>query len=180
MSSLLVRYGIDAYQPGYVIVPCLTQQIAAIRQRFPSVEVVRENALVAQAQSSLRTVTVPFWKFDLKFAMACKIGSALRTISPWTTCLATELSCVLKEILPPNLWLVEDVAALSGSQDDFDQAKHLGCVIRENLDERAMEKNEVLIVSGAFAEIPPNSDKCYAEILFNLVSDEQKLGWFTR
>lgn len=182
LQPLLQRYGLDAFEAGQVIIPCLTIQIPAIKEHFPSAKVMVENALVGRTQSSLRTVSVPDipnFNFDLKFALTCKIGSALRTITPWTTCAATEVSAVLKETLPQDVWLLEDVAAISGSQSDFNEAKHISCVIRENLEERAAAQNETPIVCGAFAEIPPGEDECCAVSLFGLTDETKKMNWLT-
>ena len=118
---------------------------------------------------------------DLKFALDVTIGSALRTISSKTVCILSELSTVLNEVLPENLWLMADAGGVTGSQADadLDSAKHISCIFRENLTRKALNNNETLVVTGALQEIPPASDECNAALLYNLNTEEKKMVWFS-
>lgn len=106
------------------------------------------------------------------------VGSALRTISSRTVTILAELSSVLREILPASTWLLSDIGGITGRSDDFDNSKHISCVIRENLHRRASENNETLVVTGALQEVPPHSDECNATLVFGLDSEEKKMAWF--
>lgn len=106
------------------------------------------------------------------------MSSALRTISSRTVAILAEVTNILKEVLPDNLWLMADAGGVAGSQPDFDDSKHISCVIRENLNRKALEHNQTLVLAGALQEIPPGSDDCIATRLYNLKTEEQKLEWF--
>lgn len=60
LASLAQYYGIEN-RPQQVILPCITMQIPIIRQYHPQMEVIKEDAFVTDTQSSLRTLTVPFY-----------------------------------------------------------------------------------------------------------------------
>lgn len=60
MRPLLSHFGLDVKQPGVVIFPCVTMQIPVIKHYHPNMQVLFKDALVADTQSSLRTITIPF------------------------------------------------------------------------------------------------------------------------
>jgi hypothetical protein len=96
-------------------------------------------------------------------------------------CIINEVSTILQDLLPENLWVMGDVGGVAGSQtgDNIDDAKHIGCTIRENHSRKALANNETLVVTGALQEIPPASDECVAAILYNLKTEQQKMDWFS-
>jgi len=65
LAPLLEKYGLDNRQPGKAIIPCATMQIPIIKNFHPKMEVLVKDAFKFETQSSLRTVTIPF--FDCKF-----------------------------------------------------------------------------------------------------------------
>ena len=67
LKPLLVQYGIEDTQPGKVILPCLTMQIPVIQRYHPWMEVVLKDAFQAESQSSLRTVSIPFFGCEYKY-----------------------------------------------------------------------------------------------------------------
>ncbi|CAN8103030.1 unnamed protein product [Discula destructiva] len=154
-------------------------QIPVIRKYHPQMEVIMENAFEADTQSSLRTLTVPFYDYDIKFALSVTIGSAIRTISARTAAVLFELGTVLKDILPENLWLMAEVGTLAGRQEDFDESKHISCAFRENFDRQTHANNETLVVTGALQEIPPGSNECNAALIYGLKNAQEKMEWFS-
>ena len=135
----------------------------------------------ADAQASLRTLTLrPELKFPfhLKLSLACQITSALRTITPWSAQGGPIVTGILDRFLPSELWTFKEVASVTGSQTDFDDAKHLSCILRDDLEERARANNEVLILAAALTQSPPDTSQPYAEILFNLRTISEKQEWF--
>ncbi|KAF8534144.1 ferric iron reductase FhuF-like transporter-domain-containing protein, partial [Trichophaea hybrida] len=164
-----------------IIVPCLTRQLPSIRLRFPNAVKVSSDTLYVQAQSSLRTVNLPpelGFPYHLKFPLACKVTSAVRTITPWTTCVGPELSELLGKLLPDEFWVFNEVASLSGSQEDFSEARHLSCLIREDLEIRANGQGEALVVASALAERDVENYITNAERVFELDSVDRKKAWF--
>jgi siderophore synthetase component len=163
-----------------VLIPCLARQLPAITSRFPSARVLAKKAITASAQASIRTVVVPRtlqFEWDLKLALACTITSALRTITPWTACVGPELSAVLSDLLPENTWICREVASVTGSQEDYDEAKHISCVLRESHEVKADAANQTLIIAAALAETPYGETECYATLLFELRTADEKVVW---
>jgi hypothetical protein len=64
IEPLLSQYGLSNRKPGTMILPCLTMQIPVIKKYHPKMEVAVKDAFQFQTQSSLRTMTIPF--FDCK------------------------------------------------------------------------------------------------------------------
>lgn len=183
LQPLLERLEIPKTTTDRVIVPCLAQQLPSIHQRFPNAIVLKLIADCADAQASMRTLTVRSeleFKYHLKLSLACQITSALRTITPWTTCGGPIQTEILENLLPDDLWVFREVAAVSGSQQNFNDARHLSCILRDNLENRSRENDETLIIAAALGQKPCGERRTYAEILFNLETISQKLQWFER
>lgn len=183
LQPLLERLEIPGITSDRVIVPCLSQQLPSIHQRFPNATVLKLIEDCADAQASMRTLTLrPELEFNyhLKFSLACQITSALRTITPWTTCSGPVQSELLEKLLPNDLWVFREVAAVTGSQEDFNDARHLSCILRDSLETRARENDETLIIAAALAQKPSGDGRTYAEILYRLETISQKKEWFQR
>ncbi|KAL9620605.1 MAG: hypothetical protein Q9160_004859 [Pyrenula sp. 1 TL-2023] len=179
LKPLLTQYRIEDAQPGKVILLCMTLQLPMIKQYHPETEVLLKDAFQAVGQSSLRTVAIPFFDYDFKFSLDVTITSSPRIIGPKTVMMIHELSCVLKEIMPDNLWVMGEVGGVTGRSDEFDKNIHIGCLLRENFERRALANNETLAVVGALQEIPPWSTECNAALVFGLRTEEQKLNWLS-
>ncbi|CAG7916597.1 unnamed protein product [Penicillium olsonii] len=181
LQPLLKKLDIPKTTCDRVIVPCLAQQLPSIKQRFPLTIVLKIVANSADAQASMRTLTLRpelEFKYHLKLSLACQITSALRTITPWTTCGGPIQTEILEKLLPEDLWVFREVAAVSGSQKDFSNARHLSCILRDSLETRALENDEILIIAAALGQKPIGDNRAYAEILFNLETISQKREWF--
>lgn len=164
------------------VVPCLAQQLPAIILRFPNAEVVHQAYRRATSQASMRTISLDpglDFRYHLKFPLACRITSVVRTTTPWTGA-GPALSQLLKKLLPSDLWLYGEVATVHGSQEDFNDAKHLSCILREDPEQRAHAQGEALIVAASLHQKPQGKGETYAEILFNLKSTHHKLRWLER
>ncbi|KAL4899549.1 hypothetical protein BDW74DRAFT_183656 [Aspergillus multicolor] len=182
LQPLLEKLSISKPEdPNVMVVPCLAQQLPSIRQRFPNASVHTEVPPIATAQASMRTVSINpelDFSYHMKLSLACQITSAVRTITPWTTGQGHFISELLEQVLPTDLWIFREVAAVAGFQDDFNAAKHLSCVLREDLEPRARANNETLIVAAALMEPHPADGKTYPERLFGLDSVEERKKWF--
>jgi hypothetical protein len=182
LRPLLQKLGIDDNKenPDTVVVPCLKRQIPAITSRFPRVQVLPSPPVNARAQAATRTVSLaPELEspYHLKLALACFITSALRTVSPWTACVGPEVGEVLSDVLPRNLWVAREVASVTGGGDDFDEAKHISCVLREDLEPRANALGEALIPAAALAETDLATGISSAQRVFGLDTIEKRRGW---
>ena len=184
LDPLLKEQGVDmsVVPPDSIILPCLQRQLPSIHVRIGSaVSHVSSNALQGKAQSSLRTISLPSsnaFRHDLKLALACNISSALRTITPWTALIGPEVSWILRDTLPPDMWICNEIAAATGSQRNFDIAKHCSVLIRENLEVKARAIGQNLIVSAALTESGVDGEVCHAERVFKLHTLESKEEWF--
>ncbi|EYE96808.1 uncharacterized protein EURHEDRAFT_514051 [Aspergillus ruber CBS 135680] len=173
IQPLLSKLEIPSTSADRVVVPCLSRQLSSVHQRFPNAVVLKTIDNIADAQASMRTLTLrPEYDFGyhLKLSLACQITSALRTITPWTTCGGPKF-------LPTDLWVFREVAAVSGAQDNFADAKHLSCILRDDLEARADANNERLMIAAALAQQPYNNTRSYAEILYNLHTTTDKQFW---
>lgn len=180
LLPLLQKLGITNTHPGTVVVPCLRRQIPAIKSRFPRAEVLQSPPVTARAQAATRTVSLSpelGFPYHLKLALACFITSALRTVSPWTACVGPEAGDVLSDILPGDLWVAREVASVTGAGDDFDEAKHISCVLREDLEPRADALGEALIPAAALAETDLATGVSSAERVFGLDTVEKRRAW---
>ncbi|KNG82968.1 hypothetical protein ANOM_008953 [Aspergillus nomiae NRRL 13137] len=183
LQPLLQQLDIPETTKDRVTVPCLAQQLPSIHQRFPDAVILELVTDCADAQASMRTLTIrPEFEFDyhLKLSLACQITSALRTITPWTTCGGPVQTELLERFLPDDLWVFREVAAVSGSQEDFNEARHLSCILRDSLERRAQANDEVLIIAAALGQRPYGDSRTYVEVLYNLETIAQKKEWFQR
>lgn len=183
LQPLLERLEIPGTTGDRMIVPCLSQQLPSIHQRFPNATVLKLIEDCADAQASMRTLTLrPDLEFNyhLKLSLACQITSALRTITPWTTCGGPVQSELLEKSLPNDLWVFREVAAVTGSQENFNDARHLSCILRDSLETRAQANDETLIIAAALAQKPGGDGRTYAEILYGLETISKKKEWFQR
>ncbi|PLB44790.1 hypothetical protein P170DRAFT_366652 [Aspergillus steynii IBT 23096] len=160
-----------------IIVPCLLQQLPAVQRFFPEAKVIKSVPHCAKAQTSIRTVSVSGFELE-KFSLACLITSGFRALACWAAALAVDMTYVLRKLLPSDLWIFGEVAAITGSQEDVSEARHLTCVLRESLEVRAERNDESLILVSALMEKPGNGEATYAEILFDLKTAERKIEWF--
>lgn len=87
------------------------------------------------------------------------------------------MTSFVKSIVPPELWVFGEIAAVTGSQDDLSEARFLTCILRENLENRAQQNGEALIIVSALMERPMNGCQTYAEILFKLETTLDKMRW---
>lgn len=183
LKPLLTRLNVPETSKDRVIVPVLQQQLPAIQLYFPNAVVLKTVTGCVDAQTSIRTLTVrPEFQFEyhLKLSLACQITSALRTITPWTTVGSLFVTEVLEKFLPLDMWVFKEVAAITGAQDDFSQAKHMSCILRSDLQQRARDNNETLILAAGLTQEPLDDNRSYAEILYNLDTPDKKRDWLRK
>ena len=90
------------------------------------------------------------------------------------------MSELMTKLLPTDLWVCKDIAAVTGSLQNFEEAKHIRCLLRENLEPRAREKGQTLIVAADLAESDVNGEVPNAERVFRLETGEKRKFWFRR
>ncbi|KAM5364358.1 hypothetical protein ACJZ2D_011555 [Fusarium nematophilum] len=92
----------------------------------------------ALAQAATRTVSVPGYTYDLKLSLARLTTSALRVLPCWSAAAAPAMTALLKKVVPPDLWLFGEVAAVTGSQEDTSEARYITYILRERIEVKAL------------------------------------------
>jgi siderophore synthetase component len=116
----------------------------------------------------------------LKLSLFVQITSGLRNVKPWGAVLGPVLGKLLPNLLPPDLWMFEEPASVTGAQDDFQEAGQISCVIRKIPKQLAENVDEVLIPGAGLYQKPLEEDRTYMEILFNLDDLKKKQAWFRK
>ena len=75
---------------------------------------------------------------------------------------------------------MKEIAAVTGSQSDFDEAKHRSVVLRELPEDRPYAAGQAFIPLATLSEHPVEGTACHAIQLFSLTDDERKLKWLRR
>ncbi|KAJ6185719.1 hypothetical protein N7519_007020 [Penicillium mononematosum] len=145
--------------------------MSTVLNYFPEAKHVKSVPGAAKAHAAIRTVSITGYELDVKFSLACQITSALRVLPCWSAAAAPDMTALMKKILPEDLWLFGEVAAVTGSQEDKSEARHLTCILRENLLAKAQENDETLVLVSALMERPLGRQQTYIKCLFRLGLD---------
>lgn len=81
---------------------------------------------------------------------------------------------MLVDILLKDIWLYADILSVVGRQNSVDEVKHIGCILRKDLEDRATSNGEA---AGALAQETVGNDRKFAEKMFGLDTLEKK-AWF--
>ncbi|KAF9369252.1 hypothetical protein CPB97_003748 [Podila verticillata] len=149
----------DMVPIGHVPLLVHPLQVPNVVSMFPEAT-IHPFTVSALAQASLRTVIIPeLPNYAFKLPIGIKITSALRTVSPWTTFMGPRLIPILDRIVPKSnvLKYAAEHSSVSARNSNFDTAKHLACIIRDDFSATLREQNEALIVCAALTE-RPNGD----------------------
>lgn len=165
--------------PNSVIFPVHELQLPNIKEKFPYVKILpTDYSIQAYSQASLRTLVVPSVPgFAFKLAFGIKVSSALRTVTPWTTHTGPEFIpifkklCINKEILK----ISNAVATATVTEQNYDIAKHLSCIIREDFN----DLNEKVIICAALTERDENG-MSVVEKVWKLDTEEKRIKFFRR
>jgi hypothetical protein len=182
LEPLLDLMGIPSpYDQGdYTVVPCLEKHLPALLQFFPAAKLIKTVAGRALAQVSIQTVSMPGYIYDLKFSLASLNPSGLRVTPSCSAAALPAITCLLRKLIPQELWLFSEVAAVTVTQQDTTEARYITCILRENLESKADENDESLVPVAALLERPQGGSSTYAEILFGLETAQDKLVWLRR
>lgn len=80
----------------------------------------------------------------------------------------------------PNLWVNRETATITGVDIDVQAARTVCCILREDLEPRALEEGQSLIIAAALYHRPAGETKTYAETLFDLHGLEDKCTWLRK
>eukprot|EP00732_Lithocolla_globosa_P003325 Lithocolla_globosa_v1_NODE_2619_length_1930_cov_39.573867.p1 type:complete len:560 gc:universal NODE_2619_length_1930_cov_39.573867:45-1724(+) len=181
-SSFLKGWLPVSEQTDRVIIPIHPGQWRYIQERFPDAILLPEvqeepENYIGYAQASVRTISVPKISYDLKFSYAVQTTSALRTVSPYSVYNGPILGQAAEAVAPPTLHVIHEIASMGSLHDDPDVAKHLGCLIRQDVEKSLPD--ETLILACGLVE---KDSQGVAHVLrvFNLQSQQQRLDFYRK
>jgi hypothetical protein len=155
-----------------VLLPCFAAQLPTIHRYF-GIDAIKmgSSQLHGMRQASMRTISFPDFSFHVKMALSFTITSAMRTMTPWTTRMCIEVSKLLEDIVDPELlWIARKRAAACSADGNFEVAKHLSVMLREDPEPRARELGQCLVLPAALFEAPGEDRVVRVIALFNLGS----------
>ncbi|KAH8887246.1 hypothetical protein GQ53DRAFT_796431 [Thozetella sp. PMI_491] len=180
LAPLLKSISIGSQSPDRLTMPCFAAQLPTIRRYFGSgVTQIYSAKLSGACHASIRTVSINGFPVHVKMPLTRTITSALRTITPWTARMCIEVSELLHKLLPRDIWVFRELAAVCSVDNDFEVARHLTVLLREDLEPRARDVGQCLILPASLTERGSQSSISHAERLFNLKSLEARKDWFT-
>ncbi|KAF7713573.1 siderophore [Penicillium ucsense] len=169
--------------PDRITVPCFTRQLPSILPLFPQARRLKSVPNCCRAQISMRSLSFkPEINFPhhIKMSLFVQITSGLRNVKPWGAVLGPVLGKLLPNLLPENVWMLEEPASVTGAQEDFKDAGQISAVIRTLPKQLADNPNEVLIPGAGLYQKPFNEDQTYMEILFGLDDLKKRQDWFRK
>ncbi|KAJ2161472.1 hypothetical protein GGF46_001411 [Coemansia sp. RSA 552] len=139
-----------------LVLPAHPFHVPAILKMFPFARLL-PFSVPASAQASIRTVcpkTPDPLGFDLKLPLGIKVSSALRTISPWSAFVGPRITEVIPKILhgapvEGALLIAGEPASAVSTNPDFDIAKYLSCIVREDPEHICCPRGERVILAAA-------------------------------
>ncbi|KAH6951991.1 hypothetical protein DER45DRAFT_605913 [Fusarium avenaceum] len=165
---------------GYAVIPCLEKYLPAVLDHFPTAQLIETVTGRAFSQASAEAVSVPGYIYDLKLPPPSLITSGFRFTPYWSVASAPVMASLLRKLIPQELWLFGEIAAVTGIQQDTTDPHYMACTLRENLESKAEENDDSLILVAALLERPQGGKSTYAEMLFGLETAEDKLIWLRR
>lgn len=185
LEPLLKSFGIsgEVESSDRIVIPCFTRQLASIMPLYPEARLLQSVPDSCRAQISMRSLSFkPEVNFPhhLKLSLYVQITSGLRNVKPWGAVLGPVLGKMLPNLLPPELWIFEEPASVTGNQGDFKDAGQVSCVIRKLPEQLAENSEDILIPGAGLYQKPFNEDQTYMEILFGLDDLTKKQDWFRK
>lgn len=159
----LAQDGIEFNQESELIVPVHEYQIPNVQLRFPGIRVLPEwFATPCKVQSSIRTLNyMGYDKYCIKLPLGIKLTSAFRTITPWTTFLGPRINPLLDAVIADKdaLIAMREPASVSSAHPDFDIAKHLSCIMRDDVQYQVNLRNEGVVLCVTLTESLPSATR---------------------
>ncbi|KAI9291782.1 hypothetical protein K502DRAFT_326122 [Neoconidiobolus thromboides FSU 785] len=154
-------------------------QVYNLKEKFPNVKVLSKQ-ISSLSQATLRTMKIDgFPNFNFKLPLGIKVTSALRTVSPWTTFFGPNFGRIAQKINldKENLIIVDEVGSIVSNHPSIDMAKHLSCLIREEVEVQCLKRDEKVIIAAALTEIDFDNVSVLTKV-FNLNTYEKRVSFF--
>ncbi|KAL5632321.1 hypothetical protein ACGC1H_005328 [Rhizoctonia solani] len=185
LKPLIDKLDILPVSADRVLLPCFAEQLLAIHAHFgtDAEKVPSKIRLHGQRQAAMRTLSIPDFPdfpFHLKMALSYTITSATRTMTPWTARMCIEISQLLQNIMPdPDLlWIARKTATACSADLDFERAKHLSVMLREDLEPKARGLGQCLVLPATLFEGSGKDRFAHVVRLFGLATVEARKDWF--
>ncbi|KAJ5777242.1 IucC family-domain-containing protein, partial [Penicillium odoratum] len=179
LEPLLKELDISKFSGDRAIVPCLEQQLPSIHPRFPGAIILKSRQGLCRC-AGVNTHSRFTTESEIQVSFGALFGLSDNLCSGNDYSLYNLSDKILEQFLPSDLWVFREVAAVSGSQENFNDARHLSCILRDSLESRAQANNESLIIAAALAQTPNGDSRSYVEILYSLGTVAKKKEWFRR
>ncbi|KAJ5380127.1 uncharacterized protein N7496_002555 [Penicillium cataractarum] len=183
LQPLLEKLGLSQSLPGQTIIPCFTSNLPLVLSRLPRATLVQSFQGIADGQASARSVSIkPQFDYNhhLKMSLPFQITGAIRNVKPWQAYQATYMTELVERLAHPDLWVNRETATITGVNMDVQAARTVCCILREDLEPRALAEDQSLIIAAALYHRPAGGAKTYAETLFGLESQEDKCSWLQK
>ncbi|CAG8436926.1 11718_t:CDS:2 [Diversispora eburnea] len=153
-----------------ILIPIHELQLPMIKEKFSYVEILPEKySIKAKSYANLRTIIFPnLPDRSFKLPLAMRLTSAIRTISPWSAYIGTELLPIFERLVVNRniLRITYEKSFVISAEQDFDVAKHLACIIREDgVDDR--DESEKVILSAGLVERDENGSTFLPPVIYN-------------
>ncbi|KAJ5905365.1 uncharacterized protein N7473_002281 [Penicillium subrubescens] len=183
LQPLLEKLGLPPPIEGETIIPCFTANLPLVLSRLPEATLIQSFQGIADGQASARSVSIkPHFGSDhhLKMSLPFQITGAIRNVKPWQAYQATYMTELIERLAHPNLWVNRETATITGVNMDVQAARTVCCILREDLEPRALKEGQSLIIAAALYHRPAGETRTYAERLFDLDGLEDKCSWLRR
>ncbi|RHZ55280.1 hypothetical protein Glove_417g64 [Diversispora epigaea] len=165
-----------------ILIPIHELQLPMIKEKFSYVEILPEKySIRAKSFANLRTVIFPnLPKRSFKLPLAMRLTSAIRTISPWSAYLGTALLPILEKLIVNKniLRITYEKSCVISKEQDFDVAKHLACIMREDgVDDR--DESEKVILGASLVERDENGSSVLEKV-WNLDTEQKRIDFLDR
>jgi hypothetical protein len=87
---------------------------------------------------------------------------------------------LVERLAHPDLWVCRETATITGVNMNMEAARTLCCILREDLEPRALAAGQSLIISAALYHRSAGGTQTYAELLFGLDSIADICSWIRR
>lgn len=168
--------------PNYMLIPVHELQLPNITKHFPDLEILSSRySLKSKSQASLRTILfTQLPEYAFKLSLGIKVTSALRTITPWTTHIGTELVPIFEKLNIDKkiLRIANEVASVVSNENDYNIAKHLSCIVRYDMND-GNSGGERIIICAALMERDDNG-KTFVERVWNLNNEQKRIDFIER
>lgn len=150
--------GIKFNQDSELIVPVHEYHLPNVQLRFPNTRLLPEwFSTPCKVQSSHRTLNyVGYDKYSIKLPIGIKLTSTLRTITPWTAYLGPRINQALDAVIADKKALIalREPASICSANPDFDIAKHLACIVRDDAEAQALPDERVVLCLALTESLP--------------------------